>query len=209
MLKLRVRELSSFLLGVLLTLSAQEARAEYRLGATLGYGGAGIDSVNSISSTDVNVHRSDGPGMLGLSIEFLTSDTSSISVDHTRGIFISPFSSGVGFTGVTWRWFYTGKSPSVVASQNENSILIVTRRIPFLGLAAGIASGSIYRENDLVPSVSAGGVYTGFHAGYDYQTTPGRFTRIEALYASTPTSSGFVKTALSEFSLQIGMYFIY
>lgn len=175
----------------------------------MGFGGAGIATVSTVGAADVDVERSDGPGILGVAIEFLTSDTTSISVDHTRGVFLSPFSSGVGFSGVTWRWFLSGKAPSMVPSQNNGSTLLVTRRIPFLGLATGLASGEISRANDLVPSVSAAGIYVGFHGGYDYQTTPGRFIRMEALYAMTPTSSGFVKSSLSLFALQIGMFFIY
>jgi hypothetical protein len=196
-------------MGLFLMLSAETSWAEYRLGGYVGFGGAGIKTVSTVGSSDVNVERSDGPGILGLSIEYLTSDTASIAVDHTRGVFLSPFSSGVGFTGVTWRWFLSGKAPSVVPSQNNGSTVLVTRRIPFLGLATGIASGIISRENDLVPAVSAAGVYVGFHGGYDCQTVPGRFIRTEVLYAMTPTSSGFVKSSLSQFALQIGMIFIY
>lgn len=187
------------------------AHAEYRLGGSLGFGGAGIKTVDTFDSQPVTVQRSDGPGIVAIGAEYLMSDTSSVAIDHTRGIFLSPFSSGVGFTGVTWRWFFGGNAPSVPLPEKdkEETYLVVTRRIPFFGLATGVANGTIYRENDLVPSVTASGVYVGFHGGYDYQTVAGRFIRVEMLYAMTPTSSGFVQSSLSEFSLQMGMYFIY
>ena len=187
---------------------AVDASAEYRLGGYLGVGGTGIKTVSTINNTDVDVQRSNGPGILGASVEFLTSDTRSVSFEHTRGVYLSPFASGVSFTGVTWRWFLGGKAPSVTVKDDQTSYLIVTRKIPFLGVGTGVAAGTITRENDLVPNINASGIYIGFHGGYDYQVDPGKYFRVEAVFAATPTSSGFVKSSLSEFALQIGLFLI-
>lgn len=196
-------------ISVLCLFASEGVRAEYRLGAYLGFGGSGIKTVSTISNTDVEVERSDSPGIFGIAYEYLTSDSSSISIDHTRGVHLSPFSSGVGFTGVTWRWFLWGKAPSIGVMKEDASYLLVARRTPFVGLATGIANGTISRENDIVPSVTASGVFFGFHGGVDYQTVPGKFLRVEALYSMTPESSGLVKSSLSQFSLHSGLYFIF
>lgn len=185
------------------------AQAEYRLGYSLGYGGTGITSKETYESISLKTKRSEQPGVVGFSYEFLTSDRTSFALTANRGFSISPFSSGVGFYGATWRWFYFENAPSVTVSKNERSFLLVTKRVPFFGLGTGIAAGSITRINDVIPTVSATGVYIGFHGGYDIQTQPGQFLRTEIIYATTPPSSGLVDSSLTEFAILFGWYFLY
>lgn len=183
--------------------------AEYRLGGCIGFGGTGVTTVSSVDGSDMEVSRSDGPIMLNLAAEVLTSDTSSISLNHIRGIAITPFSSGVTFTGFTWRWYFMGQAPSMVPSQEDRSTLMITKKVFFWGLSTGVANGSVSRTKDLVSSVDASGVYFGFNGGYDYQTDPGKIIRVEVLSHTSPKSSGFVQSSLSAFAIQIGMFFIY
>lgn len=194
----------------LLTLLATHfSYADYRVGGLLGLGSTGISSVENISGIELKVNRSDGPGFFGLFIEKLISDTNSITLGHNRGFLFSPFSSGVGFTGMTYRWFFIGPAPSMVESATEQSTLLIKRYAFFLGLEGGIANGTVIRSNDLVPVVSGSGAFMGFHAGWDIQAEPNYVFRYEFVYGLTPPSSGFVKTDLSEVAFTAGLYFIY
>jgi hypothetical protein len=194
-------------IGILLTFQA--AHSEYRVGGTLGLGGTGLISDQKISDVVVEVERSEGPGVFGIFLEYLTSDTTSVAVGHTRGFNLGPFSSGIGFTGVTWRKFFFGPAPSMVSSKEERSTLLIQRYALFSGVEVGVADGSTYRENDALPNASASGLFMGFHGGCDYQTSPGIVQRYEVVYSTTPVSTGSLKKSLTEFALQFGVYFIF
>ena len=198
-----------FLLPIASVLFFQTAHAEYRLGGTIGLGGTGLTSDQKISDVVIPVERSEGPGVFGIFLEYLTSDTTSVAVGHTRGFNLGPFSSGIGFTGVTWRKFFFGPAPSMVSSKEERSTLLIQRYAPFSGVEIGIADGSTYRENDAIPNASASGLFMGFHGGCDYQTSPGIVQRYEVVYSTTPVSTGALKKSLTEFALQFGIYFIF
>ncbi|MBN8536593.1 MAG: hypothetical protein J0M15_06035 [Deltaproteobacteria bacterium] len=185
------------------------SQADYRVGGLLGLGSTGISSVETISGIELKVNRSDGPGYFGLFVEKLISDTNSLTLGHNRGFLFSPFSSGIGFTGITYRWFFGGPAPSMVESASEQSTMLIKRYAFFLGLEGGIANGTVVRSNDLVPVVSGSGAFMGFHAGWDIQTEPNYVYRYEFVYGLTPPSSGFVKTDLSELAFTAGIYFIY
>lgn len=186
------------------------AFADYRLGASAGLGGTGLTTDTLLSdNTTATISRGDSPGIFALSVEYLLSDISSLSIDHTRGIYLSPFSSGIGFSGITWRRYFYGYLPSVVNSQNDNSLLLITRRSFFLGASAGLAEGTIRRPNTSIPSISSSGIYYGFRAGYDYQNNPGETFRWELLYANTFPSADGYNTSLTAFAIQFGILLAY
>lgn len=199
----------SYLLTIILLFHFELAHATIRLCSYIGYGGSGISTVETFNDTvGVSVSRSEQPGMLGISVEYPTSDRRSFSFDHQRGFVLSPFTSGVGFTGATWRWYYKYNLPMI--NENEGkSKLFISNRVPFIGLSTGIAGGTIHRANDAVPNVTANALYLGFRAGVDQQLEFEKIFRIEMFYARTPDSTGLVESSLSAFALQFGYVFNY
>ena len=175
--------------------------SDSRFGYSFGYGGAGLKSEEKVNEETFNVSRSEGPLTIALSWEVQTSDYRSLSFEHMRGVQLSPFSSGVGFTGASWRWYLNGEIPSVAKKNEDQTYLIVSRRVYFVGLSAGVANGVIKRGGDLIETASASGIYYGLRTGYDLQETPGQVFRAELFYALTMEGSGFVKSTLSAFSV--------
>ena len=192
-----------------LALSPGPAFASYKVGGTIGFGGTGIVSDVDIQSTTVTVRRSDSPGVGAFFFEYDLSSDWSVAFTHTRGFALSPFSSGVAFTGVSWKWFYADPAPSFVGSPAGKSTLLLTQLSPYVGPEIGHASGVIHRQNDLVEEINASAVFFGLRAGVDYQSRPNWVTRIEFSSAMTPPSSGFVKSSLSEFAISYGLHFIF
>ncbi len=188
--------------------SAMSYSFEYRLGAAFGFGGTGIKSEVEINETPITVNRSDGPGVISISFEYQLDSFNTIGIDQTRGFLLAPFSSGVDFTGLTWRYYYPNVVPSVVASKGENTILIVKEFAPFVGPTIGLARGLINRQNDRVGEVSATGIFFGVHAGADYQWLPNLILRGEMIFGTSLGASGFVKSSLTEFALVGGFSYI-
>jgi len=184
------------------------AQAEWRLGANIGFGGTGISSTVQINGVDLEVHRSDGPLAYSLSVEYPMSVDTTLAVDMTKGVSLSPFSEGVTFTGATYRWYYPNVYPAMVKSKTNSSTLLLQEWCPYIGPSMGLAQGTINRQKDLVSSVDGSGIYIGMHAGVDYQLSPNFVSRSELASGMTLGSSGLVKTSLSEFVIQTGIYFI-
>lgn len=208
LLNLKVLNQKSKIFFVALLMSSI-ASAEYRLGGLLGFGGTGIKSTVEISTFSIDVERSDGPGIFQLIYEKTLSSTTSWSFEHTQGFTLSPFSSGVGFTGFSHKWYYPGEIPSVVESKTNQTTLIMKSISPYIGLGAGVAKGTISRQKDLVSDVSASGVYFGFHLGADYQLRPNVIFRNELVTFTTLPGSGAVKSTLSAFGLMSGLVYIF
>lgn len=184
-------------------------KAEIRVGGLLGFGGTGIKSSEEVSTITVDVQRSDGPAVLQLLVEYQLSEKSSIALELVKGFSLSPYSSGVDFTGFTYKYYYPGSIPSVVESKNESSILIMKDISFYGGLSSGIAKGSINRQKDLISDVSASGVYFGFHLGADYQTKANWIFRNELVTLATMGGSGAVNSTLSAFGLMSGLIYIF
>ncbi len=197
------------LLFCILLFCGLQAKADWMVGGYAGFGGTGINTTRSINGVDIDVQRSDSPGVLGFYIERTTSDHTSWALDHTSGFTLSPFSSGVEFTGLTYKYFYPGSIPTMKISKNGESTLMVQGFEPFVGGSFGLAKGVINRQNDAIPEVSASGVYFGGRLGVDYQLSPSVVCRSEMLIGGTMPSSGFVKATLSEFGLVSGIYYIW
>ncbi len=192
-------------LSLALIAAAPAHASNFRLGVALGLGAAGIDTTATVSGTSTSVQRSEGPGTLGLSLDYMVNDQVSIALDHERGFRIGPFSSGVTFTGLTGRWFFKGPMPSVAQKSPEQSQLIIHRFIPFVGLGAGVAQGTISRTNDQVAEISASAVYFGYRIGAEYQLLPGLVLRPEIHHSFTMMYPG----QLSLLALQCGALFFF
>lgn len=203
-------QLKHFLsLGFLvLTLGSKPTHAsDFRLGASVGYGGAGVTQLESINGTKLTIQRADAPATFSFFADYMISDSYSVSIEHSRGVQFGPFSSGVSFTGVAGRWYFSSPPPTVSKAPYDQTILLVKKFTPFFGLSMGLAVGDIYREGDAVPSVSASGVYLGYRLGAEYPIAPGVGIRPEIVSSSTFSSSVLNPASLSFFAFQLGLYF--
>jgi hypothetical protein len=184
--------------------SAPAAGSDVRLGLALGFGGAGLSSTVDTSEVgSVPVSRSEGPGMVDIFAEYPLSDRFALGLEHSRGFRLGPFSSGMSFTGVFGRWYFNGPAPSLEASDTEKTTLLVRRFVPFLGLGLGVGSGTIERDGDLVPTVSASGVYLGYRFGADVALNRRVELRPEIIYAASFSGA----SGVSEVSVQCGLVF--
>lgn len=182
------------------------ASPAYRIGAAIGYGGSGIMQAVTVEGTATVVERSEGPGMLAFFADRFISDYFSLGLEHSRGFSLAPFSMGSSFTGLAGRWYFWGPAATVASEAEGQTQLLVKRLTPFFGLAVGVAAAEIKRENDAVPSVSGSGAYTGLRIGADYPLAPGIGIRPEINFSSTFYQNPAAPATLSEFALQIGLY---
>ncbi len=178
--------------------------SDWRVGALMGYGGTGISGTHTVNNVPVVVQRSEGPGVLTITVDTLISESTLISIEHSRGFRLGPFSSGVSFTGLGARW-YRGPAPSMSKPEGDTTMLFVKKYSFFAGVATGLAQGTIVRQNDQVDSVQGSGVYIGTKFGFDLPQTPSRLLRTELVYNTTFFSATTPPTTVSEFSLQFGM----
>ncbi len=184
---------------------------DYRVLAGLGFGGTGIVEDQTVSgsssSTVSSISKSEGPGMFTLGIEKIMTDHLTLAFDHSRGFRLGPFSSGVSFTGFTGR-YYLSPVPWGNRDSKEGPTLFVKRFHSYVGLQTGLATGTIDRQYDLVPSVTASGIYVGFNVGFDLPwNTRGLGLRPEISYSTTIASSTPNPTALELFFVGCQVYF--
>jgi hypothetical protein len=202
-----------FCLSVAFLAAPQTALAvgEYRWGFSFGYGGIGVSTV--ATDTTSAADRSEGPLVTSLFVDKLLSDTFAIGFEHQRGVSLAPFSSGASLTGLTARWYFFGPAPSATAPTQGGTSIFIKRYIPFAAVTAGVAQASLERDNDVNPVVSGAGTYLGFKFGADYPTAPGSGLRPEFSYASTgftqSFSSAIAPPTLTQFSVGCSWYYYY
>ena len=177
-------------------------------GYSAGLGGTGITKTVNTNGSNVDVSRGETPGMFGLEISKMTSDTWRLSFSHRRGFRLGPFSSGVGFTAVSWNWYYMGTPPLPVSAQAENYVTEDTWE-PFLGFSTGLAQGTITRDGDEVASVTSSGAIIGIRVGADYRSTPNLVYRPEIIGSQTFFNSSSKESSLSEFGLMWGFVYAF
>jgi len=183
-------------------------QAQFRVGGMLGFGGTGLTSTTKINEVDITVKRSDGPILISFYAEYLLNINMSLALDHLQGVTLNPYSSGVSFSGATYKYYYLTNIPSTVVSKSNQSTLLLKEYSPYIGGSLGLATGTISRQNDLVPEISAQGVYMGIRAGVDYQFAPNLLFRGEIMTGMTPGSSGLIQSSLSAFGLLGGITYI-
>ena len=189
---------------------------DYRILGGMGYGGTGIvqtQSTSSSSSTTTpststgTIKRSEGPGVFTLGVEKITGERYTLALDYTRGFRLGPFSSGVTFAGVSVRRYFS-PVPWGSAETKGQTTVFVKRLNWYVGLGAGVATGTIIREGDVVPSVTASGVYVGFRGGADIPLNPHGFgIRPELMMSGTFSAALPNPSTLSLFSLGCQVYF--
>ncbi|MCB9025294.1 MAG: hypothetical protein H6625_03180 [Bdellovibrionaceae bacterium] len=198
-----------FVVFICLLLQVLFAHASpWNVGLKGGFGGTGIKKTVDLDQGNVDASRSEGPGVIGISLEKVVSDRWSLAIEHRRGFRFGPFSSGVGFTDVTYRWFYMAAAPALVLKSSD-SYIFTKKWVPFLGFSSGIAFGSIHREGDKVSSVDSSGIIMGTKLGIDYHYKSNMILRPEVIVSSTFMNSGNVPSSMSEFGLMFGALFHY
>jgi hypothetical protein len=199
--------ISLLIFTTFLGFSENSLASDFRLGATVGYGGAGITQQEEVQGVETTIQRADAPATFSFFLDYMISDSYSISLEHSRGVQFGPFSSGVSFTGLAGRWYFSSPPPTVAKAPYDETILLVKKFTPFFGLSIGLATGDISRAGDEVPSVSASGVYLGYRLGAEYPLSPGIGIRPEIVSQSTFSSSLLNPASLSFFAFQIGLFF--
>ena len=181
-------------------------QSRYRFGGSLGFGGSGIATAVQLNESSQVVERSEGPGIFSLFVDRFLSDYYNIAIEHSRGFSLGPFSMGSSFTGVALRYYFWGPGSTVPHVDGEETVLLVKRFTPYAGIATGVATAEIKRENDLVPNVSGSGVFMGFRFGADYPMAAGWGIRPELTFSTTFYQSPTLPATLSESSIGCGIY---
>ena len=192
-----------------LLMTTEALAGDYRAVTGLGFGGAGIKRNSSLTSSVPGlVTRSEGFGTLEVGVERILSDRLTLSISHSRGFRMGPFSSGVGFTGLFGR-FYLFQQSWGSSDAGSESTLLVRRILPFLGAGLGLASGTIERPApDLVQKLSASALFLGLRLGADLPLSQKGFgVRAEIASSFTGTTTGPEPSSLSYFSVGSALYF--
>ncbi len=200
----------SKVLFILLIFASLYSQADWRVGGGIGYGAAGISTTSQINGVGIAVNRSDGPLAYSLSVEKALSAKSTIGIDLFRGVSLGPFSEGVTFIGMNYRYYYPNMTPFAIGSSDDASTtLVIQEYCPFIGGRFGVAQGQISRNQDLISDVNASGVFVGMQVGFDYQSTSRLVYRTALSTSKTMGSSDPAQSSLSEFTLIFGAYYIF
>ncbi|MCB0389697.1 MAG: hypothetical protein KDD58_00330 [Bdellovibrionales bacterium] len=192
-----------------LTLQSYSAYAlDWNLGLKGGFGGTGIQKTVETDDGNIDANRSEGPAVVGIGLEKNISDKLSFAIEHRRGFRFGPFTSGVGFTDATWRWYYMGVVPAIVPQKSE-SYFFTKKWSYFLGGAAGLAFGEISREGEKIKKVKSSGVTIGIKIGADLHYRSDMVIRSEIVTSSTFMNASVIEESMSEFGLLCGVLFSY
>lgn len=182
--------------------------SDWYWGVKAGFGGTGLSKSVTIEEESITANRSEGPGVFGVSLETMLGDKLSIAIEHRRGFRLGPFSSGVGFTDFTWRWYLLGSGFALVPPPAKEYIF-TPKWSYFAGVSVGLAFGKVTREEDLVQEVETSGATVGTKVGADYHYRKNILFRPEVIYSTTFINTSQVQSSMSEFGLMFGTVFKY
>lgn len=199
------------LLGLFLVLTSYAQAYDLRWGGTIGYGGAGVSEKVGEGSTKTTAQKSEGPGVASFFVENLVSDDFMVGLEHSFGFRFGPFSAGVNFTGLLMKWYFWGPAIFRVdeGASADNSTFFVNRYAPFYGFNTGVATAHVTRQNDVVDSISASGVYIGGRVGVDHSVQKDVSYRYEIISNTTFFSTAPDPPKLTEFALSFGVFFFF
>ncbi|CAN5679686.1 hypothetical protein BH10BDE1_BH10BDE1_17330 [soil metagenome] len=180
--------------------------SRWRYGGSLGFGGSGIAQAVKLNGSYQVVERSEGPGIFSVFVDRFLSDYYNLAFEHSRGFTLGPFGMGSSFTGLALRYYFWGPGSTVPKVDGTETVLLVKRFTPYAGVATGVASAEIKRDNDLVSSVSGSGVFMGIRVGADYPMSPGWGLRPELTFSTTFYQDPLLPSTLSESSIGCGAY---
>lgn len=171
-------------------------------------GGLGDYTINKdvfIQDTVQKATRSESPGVLQLSVELNLNDKMSLALRHSRGFRIGPFSTGVSFTGLVYRYYF-GRKPYLSSPEESNSVTFMNWAL-FVGGGAGYANANTSREREILKDISSSGMYFGFHVGADYHMYSNFIFRPEIVYSTTLFDDTEQPAKISEMALILGIVF--
>lgn len=189
--------------------SVSSGPAQWRYGGAIGYGGMGVHQTQSIDGQDSAVDKSEGPGVLELFIDRRLTERATLGIDHGRGFRFGPASSGVSFTGLTYRWFFWKGAPFPTPTNGQSSTIFVRALYPFIAFSSGLAAADITRHYDKVTNVTGTGVYAGFRIGFEIPMNNSWGIRPEMVSEQTIMPAESPPTSLSAYALQCGFYFYF
>jgi len=199
--------LKVFCLFIALIYSQFINAGDWRWGATIGLGGQGINKQANMTTGQLTlVQRSEGPLVSSIFVDQVILKNWTWGFEHSRGLRIAPFSSGIGFTSTTFRWFYMAPPIDLNPNYKLESSYIQKRWAPYIGLAVGLAIGEARREVDFVPAVSESGLHGGLKIGGEYLYLPSLGLRAELSAQQTLFQNAIRPGLLREFSLSIGFF---
>ena len=194
------------LLFAALTAGVPAHAREWRIGTTLGFGGTGLSKIVKVNNVSRTIERSEGPGVFSIFGETFYSDNIGLGIEHSRGFRLGPFTSGLSFTGFYGRYYFFGPAPQAINSDGGESTIQYRKIAMFLGLSGGVGQGKVSRNADQVPNLTGSGVYMGIRVGADYPISDRLGLRPELIYNTTFMASEVNAPSLSEFALQLGLY---
>ncbi len=197
-------------LTFLMTSTAQAWRfdpSDLVYGVLGGFGASGIEKNVRVGDTQTfDISRAESPGYFGISVETVIHDQWTVAIGHRRGFRFGPFSTGVGFTGGSLRYYYLNPVPIIPRKELESSVTL-QRWSPFVGFGTGIANGAIGRERDVVSKIGSSGIFFGIHVGVDYHWLPRFVLRPELIAGTTIFDVSAAPATLAEFGLVCGIHF--
>ncbi len=155
---------------------------------TFGVGtGLGLTEIQKdvfIEDTVQNAKRSESPLTFQVMLEIDLSSKWTLGLRHSRGARLSPFSSGIGFTGIIGRRYFKSVRPYLTSSRQKDRVVFMDWA-PFVGISSGFAVADTSRERDVVNIVSSSGFFMALHLGADYQMFSNFIFRPEIIYGTS------------------------
>ena len=185
---------------------AFEWRERLTFSVGLGLGDTNISKDVNVQDTVQSASRSESPGLLQFAVEADISTKWTLAFRHNRGVRLSPFSSGISFTGLVVRRYFTEKRPYLPPKNAKDSVTLMNWA-PYVGLGSGIAVANTTRERDVVADVDSSGFYMGIHIGADYHMFPQFIFRPEIVYSTTLMDDSAQPATISEVGLMINLLF--
>lgn len=189
-----------------LSLKNFKFKPDFTYSVIVGFGNSTIQKDVEVQGQIRDVSYSEGPGMIGFSIETFIHEKWTLSLSHTRGVRLGPFSSGVGLTGLTARRYFMREPPFLPKKDLETN-LVIKRWAPFAGVSSGIAIGKAVRDDELVREVEGSGLYFGLNLGVDYHWSKNIILRPEFHYYTTIFDDSRLPATITDLGLLLGIRF--
>lgn len=204
-------QLKNFLLLLAITLVAAPAEAfSWREKLTFSFGGGLGDSSISkqvlVQDTFQDAKRSEAPGLVLLGVETTIRKNMTVGLRHTRGLKLSPFSTGVSFTGLYFNYYFLNPKPYLPPNTSKNSVTMMNWA-PFVGVSSGLAVANTSREREVVANVSSSGFYMGINLGVDYHMYRRLILRPQIIYSTSLMDDTQHPATITEMGLMLSLIF--